>query len=135
VIVPSIPYWPLESHRRRICVRVLPQLLEAFRARIASASTGDVVLVLATVARLGHVTSYAWMEEVVEGHLLPRLPAASPKELASVRYLFCDQLKTGKRSPGGRGSTLQCLGSMTSIHYQSILICLPTPCKLSCRAS
>lgn len=41
-------------------------LLDSFGKNLSAASTSDIALVLVSVARLQHVTSYSWLQGVLE---------------------------------------------------------------------
>jgi hypothetical protein len=69
-----------------ICNTLL-QVLLSFQRQLSSASPADAALVLASVARLGHVVSYTWSEDLVEGFCAAHLHDFTSKELASVSLL------------------------------------------------
>lgn len=62
------------------------QILDSFQRQLSGAGSGDMVLMIATIARLGHIPRYIWVEEVVETWGAERLTTFTPKQLSTVRY-------------------------------------------------
>lgn len=62
----------------------MDSLLTGLQQQLVSSTPADVSLLLATIARSGHVAPYAWSEVVVEGFCRQQAASFTPKELATV---------------------------------------------------